>query len=134
MKRAIVTALIAATGSFLLYVGLMGYARAGNPPEPKRAMAMCAKPGGDCVKYLINAGQGAYCTWAAQMATVGAYARDNEASWEALTSSVKPNLDRPLTAFEVDHIQYWLAFGWDSNRPVTSMMDHAYAACLDMNI
>ncbi len=104
--------------------------------EPVHAEPWCAKEGRDCVENLKQGGKMAYCQWAAQMAVVGAYARDNMISWTQTEDRTDVLLAthmkaRKLTDNEKTHIAKWLWFGWsaDANVSVLDIQNRSYDVC-----
>ena len=79
---------------------------------------VCLGPGGDCVEYMLQH-RPAYCVWVSDLAAIGAWFRRGDASTghapltlEQTLKQVNPQLKRPLTANESDHINFWLTWGW----------------------
>jgi hypothetical protein len=92
--------------------------------DDKPAHNDCAKPGGDCVKYLRDAGPVAFCQWAAATAGVGAHLK------KIGQQQVRLNFPRPLTALERAEMDRWLAFGWQSDLEEYAVPQKAYDVCM----
>ncbi len=105
---------------------------AANPPAAK---ANCTQPGGDCVEYLKRGGRPSLCTWASNMAVIGAYARDVQASWEGVDEAARLRLgtrmSRPLTDNERKEIARWMWFGWNSDATPYDVQGAAYNTCME---
>lgn len=95
--------------------------------EPEKAVPLCATKGHDCIDYLKQAGPVAFCTWAAGMASIGAWQHEQGAKQPSLTLR---NFPRSLTEQESKYIAQWLAFGY--SRATLGRMrveEQAYSVC-----